>query len=269
MSDRILVRTSSDLRYFLAAAALIQDFANQIFQQSATGLRRFDVEYTIEIADDGFLFFNTLFPKLAEFIHAREQYRSDWDCVLDFRDLAEYMTMGMRTQKPMLETVGIAVGANPAEYPSMIFLSARLGHPSVDVLIDEDLDGCGQLLEFFTINHPEANVRKRKLNLRPANLFSALANAKIFIGRESGVAYLAASMGLSVIEVSSGQWPAWWLGRSSRRHMRMPFGVSPEMIWITVEEMWETIFGTNFHGAASTAPLPSIAAPVGEKLPVG
>lgn len=264
--DRTLVRTSKDLRCFLAAAAIVQDYANQIWQQAAQRLRKLDVEFTIEIADDGLLFFATLFPKMATLTQALEEpKREDWECVLDFRCPHDLMPLGVRTQKSMVETMGVAVGASPSSLPNLIFLSARTGQGAVDILLDEDLPAV-ELAQFVANNWPWVSIERQCFSdLRPANLFAALERGKLLVGKESGATYLAAAMGMSVLEVSTGIWPSWWLGKYNAKHVRLPATASAEMIWLLMEEMWPSISNTNSLIGTSTAPPASTVAAVAAK----
>lgn len=246
--DNILVKMPDQLDYFLAAASVLQDYCVQLHKQAAMKQRPFNFMFTVEVADDGYLFFVPMFPRMDLVVQGElpKFAREEWSCIIDFTDIERVSSMAAIPKKHITEMWGIMYGASPQPLPG---LGSMLPQPSVaevDVLIDERVPVTEQMIEYMGMNFPQAKLQVANVEgLRPSTLFGMLANTKIFLGMRSGATYLAATMMKPILELYPDDLPLWFMSKPTVGLNRAFYGstFSASQVWALLEETYVQVTG--------------------------
>lgn len=245
--DQILVRMPERLDYFLAATAVLQDYCAQLHKQAAMKQRPADFWFTVELANDGQLFFWPMFPRMKFALRGEvSMARSEWSCVMDFTDIERVWKVAEVPHKHITEAWGIMFGASPKILPGLGPMEPRGAECPVDVLLDERVPVKEQVCRYFSTNYPEANVKVVDLEgVRPSTLFQLLVEAKMFLGMRGDGSYLAATMGKPTLELYPDDVPLWWTAKPQDGNYRILYGgnFGLEIVWAVAEEMYRQAAG--------------------------
>jgi hypothetical protein len=246
--DKILVRMPERLDYFLAATAVLQDYCVQLHKQAAMKQRPANFWFTVELADDGYLFFWPIFPRMNFILRGELEkiVRQDWSCVLDFTDLERVWRIGATPQKHITEAWGIMFGSSPQRVPGLGPMQPHGVEHTTDILIDQQVEMREQLRRYLVANYPEARVRISDLgDMRPSTLFQLLSTTKIFVGMRGPASYLAGTMGIQTLELYPDDIPVSWMAKPQSEEYRIFYGskFNIEDVWAILEEMYHKAVG--------------------------
>lgn len=246
--DNILVKMPEPLDCFLAAASVVQDYCVQLYKQVAMRQRPHNFHITVELANDGQLFFWPMFPQMECVMRGEviNLSRSHWSCVMDFTDIARVLKVAEIPKKHITESWGIMFGASPQPLPGLGPLMNYCAEPTVDVLIDERVPVKDNLVEYLGLNFPQAKVSIKGVEgIRPSSLFSMLADAKMFVGMRSGATYLACTMQKPTVELYGNDMEASLMSKPHHENYRMFYGARFDAgaVWAIFEEMFMGVTG--------------------------
>lgn len=270
--DRVLVLMPKKTDEFLFATTVIQDYAMQMRRQLLSRTRVEEAAVTIALANGEHFFLSSLFPRMqvtmAEEVSLQ---RSEWECVIDMRDMWRVFSMAEPSRKHMVAVWGTIVGSSPVRLvPELGYLGMRAAETDgfVDLLIDEAVPEAEELVRLLALNYPELNVRVAAVgSLRVSEQFRMLAAVGTYIGRASGTTALAATMGKGVLELYGSGEPVWWMAKGEPPQV---FVVADEVfsavrLWPFVEDLCTSLLSMNSLEGTLTVEPQSIAANVGGK----
>ena len=260
--DRILIRMPESLELFLMATGVVQNYAVQQTRQMLQGQKQAEgFRVTVELGHEEQCFFLPLLPHLNISLRGwPELRRRDWECVIDMRTTGRAFSLATAQEKHLTETWGILYGASPGKVTDLGIMKAKLGTPTIDVLIDEEIEGAQVLKGFFESNYPSLTVKIKKVNgSRAFRIFDDLRDTKMYVGNRSGATYLTAMMGKKLVELYRNDCPLWFLSKDKNDGYRVLYGdkFTPEMVWCECVEMLEWAEG-EFVGNESTNRLAGV-----------
>ena len=247
--DRVLIRLSDDLELFLAGTAVVHNFMVQQTRQMMEGMKSNEgFRVTVELGHEEQFFFSPLFPHLDIILRGqRKLRRQDWECIIDLLDISRPLSLAQAQKKHLTETWGIMCGATPQKTADLGVMTAKLGQETMDVLIDGSLDGAEKLATLFLHNFSTLNVVVKNLKgIRACQVFDAVADAKLLIGRRSAATYLAAMMkSKKLVESYPTEFPLWFLDKNVGKDYRVFVGdnVLAETLWLGCNELLEDSIG--------------------------
>ena len=246
--ENILVRMPKGLDYFLAAAAVLQDYCVQLHKQVGMRQRNANFWFTIEVQDDSYLFFWHMFPRMEMRVAEEivDKSRELWDCIIDFTDIERARRIAAVPKKQITEAWGIMIGSSPRALPDLGPLLPQNSDQIVDVLIDERVEAGETLQHYFSSNFPEGRVVRRSVEgLRPATLLNLLAESKLFIGVRGGATYLSVTMKKPTLELYLDDLPLEWMSKPQSDTYRIFYGskFAVGMLWAVLEEVWDNVRG--------------------------
>ncbi len=244
--DKILAKMPRELEYFIPAAAVLQDYCVQLHKQIANRQRAMPFEFTVEVEDDGLMFFQPLFPRM-EMVASEDvkMSRGEWSCILDFSDIDRAWSLAEIPRKHITEAWGILFGAGPRPVPELGPMMPVDVEKAIDVLFDESFPLKETMKEALDINYKNLTYEyARVTGRRPSTLFSMLSRAKVFVGVKGEATYLTAAMGIPTIELCDDSSPKWWMSKPQNERFRSFHGVfSGALIWPFLDEMVSTANG--------------------------
>lgn len=245
MIDRILVRLSDDLEMFLAGVSVAHNYLMQQARQVAQGQKDKDgFQLTIELGHEEQFFFVPLFPRLN--IRMREANifpRSQWECIVDLTDRDRAIRVGAPQKKHVTESLGVMCGASPGKIGEMGVLMFKVGQPSTDILIDQNIAWADELKNYVVCSYPHLRVEvKATSRKRAALMFDDVANTRMYVGHRSAATYLVAMMKKELVEMSQDGVPAWALDKNPGDNYRAFYGsdVCLESVWLACTEVLES-----------------------------
>jgi hypothetical protein len=260
---KLLIRMPLDMNYFFPAVAFVHDHIMQLKTQIGMGLKKTAEPIVIELWREDQFFFTHMFPRLELVMGSedRKLSRSEWACVIDLRTPTRALNIAEVVGKHITDAWGILYGASPKAIPELGYTMMYASKEKKwDVLVDSDLPDSVKLVRYIEMNYPEARLTCRDIYaLRCSELFELMSSARLFIGQRSAATYLATMLKLGLVEYYPDDLPRTFLSQPPREDYKVVFGqCTAELIWPSLELVWETLFGTKFQGDISMEQLASI-----------
>lgn len=153
-------------------------------------------------------------------------------------ELAYKLSLG--TEKHVTQVFGMMVGSDPVKVVPDLSMIVDQWATTRDIQI-LPFPGSDKVAEFLLNNRPELDVSEAK---DPENWQVALTG-KLCVGVRSGLTYLAAAAGRSVVEIYPTDRHRNWLSKWSAGTYQMIYGnpgdVPPELVYRAIEAMWKKV----------------------------
>ena len=269
--DRIMIRMPEDMELFMAAISLVQDYAMQLVLQVKNRVRIAGFDIKVEFAQLDQMFFQSLVPRFMTVIskYTDELKRADWDYIIDLTDITPALDMARIPEKHITDVWGIMYGCSPkpiGELGGMSMVKNRI--KKCDILIDKQAMDAEKLLEYCELNFPEARVKLMEVQGMPPGLMvRRLADAQLYIGKRSEASYLAAMLGVGLVEQYGTKYPPYLLHKKGLGKYKLLGGAEcpAALTWLALEELWQTISDTKYPDATLMGQSVSTVASVAVK----
>jgi hypothetical protein len=153
-------------------------------------------------------------------------------------ELAYKLSAG--TEKHVTQVFGMMVGSDPVKVCPDLSMITDVWATERDVQI-LPFPGSDKVAEFLLNNRPELDA----IEAKNAENWQVALKGKLLVGVRSGLTYLAAAAGRSVVEIYPTDRHRNWLSKWSAGTYQMIYGnpgeVSPELVYRAVEAMWKKV----------------------------
>lgn len=239
MIDNVIFRMPDEMEYFLPACSVAQNYISQQYIHWHRKTKAAEPRFTIEVGDDSHLYLNSMFPRMQFFVREQETLaRSEWDCVIDFRDINRVTKVAEATQKHITEAWSAMFGASAPQLPVLGPIAVTCQSPKYHFLIDEELECAEELRSRFPFEAGALIQIASVNNRRTFWQFERLADCCCYIGKRSGASYLAATMLKGYIEIWPRTIPYWFLYKPKSDGARIIIGDNPS-VEMLLEQMKE------------------------------
>jgi hypothetical protein len=164
--------------------------------------------------------------------------RGQFDLVYEFNPKRAY-AMAKPTERHVSEVFAAPLGANAAVFPNMEALHKPYAilQPTIDVLL-QAFEGCSAVADWLTA-HGKSYDTTNAVDIDPRGI-GFLLSFKMLVGPRSGMTYLAAALGLDVVELYPDDRHQRWVSKWSAAGYQMIYGskLPPELVERAIEDVW-------------------------------
>lgn len=231
MIDRILMRMPEQFEYLLPAIAVAQNYISQQIFMWHQKHKATEPRFTIEFGEESQMFLNSMFPRME--VTVRENPfldRSDWDNVLDFRDIQRAFNVSKATGKHITEGWSAMFGASAPKLPILGPIGVTCQAPTYHFVIDAALECAEELKTAINVHNIHWGMMAKVAKFHDQRVFqqfTELADARVYIGLRSGASYLAATMMKGCIEIWNDTLPYWFMNKPQSDGYRVLLGATP------------------------------------------
>ena len=150
--------------------------------------------------------------------------------------------ISLTTETHVTQVFGIMIGSDPTKVTPDVSLAVGDFKLDCDIML---LPFTGQevVYDFLCNNRPELNVQQE--TSKDDLAWQSALRAKLLVGVRSGLTYLAASAGLSVVEIYPTDRHRNWISKWSSGRYQMIYGnpgdIAPDLVYRAIEAMWRQV----------------------------